>query len=173
RTGLTQQGLALPAWARENRTEEPDKEEKARLPDAVELHIRSLKQELNEMQLAEQLLTELFKHEYDEARKLANYEIQEEAIRGDIVRSHQLHDSIIQRLQELNLIRDFGGYDARVISPASSGRKIRPMSSSVFPVAAFLGVLGGFALACLADRSSHCFRTPAEIRRRLQLPILG
>jgi len=149
-----------------------DKGENAGLLDPAEFYVQSLKQELNQMQMSEQLLNELFKNEYDEARRLANYEIQEEALRGDIARSHQLYDGIIKRLQEINLIRDFGGYDARTISPATNGHKIEPKPFSIFP-AVLLGVLGGFGLAYLADRATKSFRTPEEIRRRLGLPILG
>ena len=36
-----------------------------------------------------------------------------------------------------------------------------------------VGLFGGLALALAADRANHSFRTPDEIERRLDLPVLA
>ena len=48
-----------------------------------------------------------------------------------------------------------------------------PNAYSVFPIAAIGGLLAGLCLAYLAGVSDKSFRTPAEIRRRLGLPVIG
>jgi len=141
--------------------------------DPVEFYTWSLKQELEGIKVAEQALTELFGREYNETKEMIKDEIQDEAFRSDIDRTQQLYNGIIKRLQEIDLVRDFGGYDAQVISPAGSGWKVEPKPTPIFAAAAFLGVLAGLGLAYLAEVSDKSFRTPEEIRRRLGLPIVG
>ncbi len=108
-----------------------------------------------------------------EARELARYEIQDASHRADIARTQQVYDQTIGRLKEINLIRDFGGYDAKVIS--TPGRGIRAGTGLVqFLLAGgVLGLLLGVGLAYLADVTDKSFRNPEEIRRRLGLPIVA
>ena len=87
--------------------------------------------------------------------------------------SRQLLDSITKKLAEITLAKDFGGYEARKIAPASFARKVSPNALVVFPISAFAGLLIGLSLAYLAEMSDKSFRTPAEIRRRLGLPVIG
>jgi capsular exopolysaccharide synthesis family protein len=141
--------------------------------DHVVLYVQALKQELSDIEMAEQLLTERVKEEYQEAKRVASYEFTEETYRNDIARSQQLYDSIIKRLQELNFVKDYGGYDARVITPPSAGVKVGPRAMPIVTVAAFLGILGGFGLAYLAERTDKSFRSPEEIHRHLGIPVVG
>jgi capsular exopolysaccharide synthesis family protein len=147
--------------------------DRPRAPNQVELYVLSLKQELLDIEASERLLAAMFQREYDEARKLNNYEAQDEAFRHDLTRTQQLYNSIISRLQEVNIVRDFGGYSSRIIAPAGTGTRIEPKAFPIFTAAALLGILGGFGLAYLAEKSDKSFRSPEEIRRRLGLPIVG
>jgi succinoglycan biosynthesis transport protein ExoP len=151
----------------------PRGDQEARGDDSLEWHIQSLKQELDDNKQEEQVLAELFKRQYDEVRELRSYEIQEEAYRSDITRTQQLYDGIIKRLGEFNIVRDFGGYDARTISPPGSGVKVEPKPLAIFTMAACLGIVCGFGLAYGVDISDRSFRTPVEIRRQLGLPVVG
>src|SRR5439155_18913083 len=89
--------------------------------------------------------------------------------------SKKLFDQILQRAQEVNLLRQqaTGGYEARPIHPPGLGRKVAPNPLQVFPLSAILGLAAGVGLAYLAEMSDKSFRTPAEIRRRLGLPVIG
>jgi succinoglycan biosynthesis transport protein ExoP len=142
-------------------------------PDALELHLQYLRQKLRQVKASEQLLADLFRKEDEEGRKLAGYEIQEEGLRSNIARTQQLYDSLIKRLQDVGLVKDVGGYDARTISPPLIGRKVAPNALLVFPLACLLGLLGGLGLAYVAEAADKSFRTPEEIRRRLGLPVVG
>jgi capsular exopolysaccharide synthesis family protein len=141
--------------------------------DHVALYLQALKQELSDIEMAEQLLSQHIKEEYAEAKRVANYEFREETYRNDIARSQQLYDSIIKRLQEVNFVKDYGGYDARVITPPSAGVRTEPRAMPIFTVSVFLGTLGGFGLAYLAERSDKSFRSPEEIHRHLGIRVVG
>ena len=68
-------------------------------------------------ELAEKSLAGLFELEKSEAQKLNVYEVQDEVYRRDLARIQKLYEAIIGRLQQVDLIKDFGGYDARTITP--------------------------------------------------------
>src|SRR5262249_23162387 len=120
--------------------------------DPLEIYVQSLKQELQDVRQSEQLLSAEFQTAYEDARKLANLEMQDERLRGDIDRTRQLWVSIVKRLEEVNLARDFGGYDARTIAPSTPGAQVEPNALTVFTAAALLGILAGLVLAYVADR---------------------
>jgi capsular exopolysaccharide synthesis family protein len=173
RIELTQNLFAAPGAERNKGAADLGGKENTDQGDHVALYVQSLKQELSDIEMAEQLLTERAKEEYQEARRVSSYEFREETYRNEIARSQQLYDSIIKRLQEVNFVKDYGGYDARVITPPSVGVKVEPRAMPIFTVATFLGILGGFGLAYLAERADKSFRSPEEIHRHLGIPVVG
>jgi capsular exopolysaccharide synthesis family protein len=165
--------LARPEMAWGGKLAPTVKEDATLVQDPLDLHLQSLQQEAADNQVALRSLQELFDREQTESKKLLNYEMQEDSLHNDITRTQQLYDAILKRLQEVGLVKEAGGYDAQILSPPSRSWKVEPKAAIIFPIAAFLGLLGGFVLAYLADRSDHSFRTPAEIRRRLGVPVVG
>ena len=79
------------------------------------------------------------------------YEVEDENHRAEIDRHQRLYDSILKQLQHIDLAKEVGGYDARVITPPVAGKKVRPTPAWLFSGAAFLGLLGGLGLACLRE----------------------
>jgi capsular exopolysaccharide synthesis family protein len=73
----------------------------------------------------------------------------------------------------MNIVRDFGGYDAQTISPPGVGFKVAPSAVRYLGAAGVLGLFLGCGLAFLAEVTDKSFRTPEEIRRRLGLPVVG
>jgi capsular exopolysaccharide synthesis family protein len=138
-----------------------------------EQYLEILKQELQDTRAAAQSLKELFDQEDAQAKKLANFEMQEEQLRADRERTQQLYDTILKRLQEVRLLKDAGGFNAQILWPPSDGSKIGPQVMRILSLSALLGLLGGFCLAYLFDRSDTRFRTPEEIHERLGVPVIG
>src|SRR5262249_51884399 len=94
-------------------------------------------------------------------------------VRNDIGRTTKFLEQTLKRLDEMNLVRDNGGYDAQVIARPTIGVKVAPLAWQILPSGAILGLLVGLALAYLLDVLDKSFRTPDEIRRRLGLPVVG
>lgn len=140
---------------------------------SVNRYIRLMQYELSQIAESQKILEQLLEDERKEAKSLSKFESTDEEFRLEIGRTQQLYDQTIKRLQEINLVRDFGGYDAKVIASASLGVQIAPSLSRILLISIALGSLGGFVLAYLAESTDHSFRSPDEIRRRLGLPILG
>jgi capsular exopolysaccharide synthesis family protein len=141
--------------------------------DPVEAYARQMRQELAGVRLARQSLVALTADEQKEARELARYDIQDASYRADIARTQQIYDQTISRLKEINLVRDFGGYDAKVISPAGEGGRVGTGFVQFLLAGVALGLLLGVGLAYLADMTDRSFRGPDEIRRRLGLPVVA
>ena len=171
RIEMTRNFLAGPSAPWRQGSDTPGSKETA--ADPVELYRVYFTQQLNHLEISEKLLKDLFKEEFDTAKALASYDMKDEAFRVDIDRTQKLYDSIIKRLQEVDLIKDVGGYDARNIAPPAIGKKVAPSALMIFPAALLLGGLGGFALAYLAEVTDKTFRNVDEVRQRLGLPVVG
>jgi uncharacterized protein involved in exopolysaccharide biosynthesis len=130
---------------------------------------------LDYLQASEKLLTRLFEQEHEEAKKLSGYEVQDEAFRTNIARSQALYDGIVKRLQDVNLAKEFGGYEARVIAPPGSGgvKKVEPSPLLALSLSALLAILSACGLAGLAELRDQRSRTSESVRRQLALPMPG
>lgn len=149
------------------------KEENAKLRDPVFRYQLVLVQQLEEFKAEEAELDKLLKTERDQAKSLMQYELQEETLRNEVARTQQLYDSVIKRLQEIDLGKESGGFEARLISPPGGGVCIEPKALPIFAVALVVGLLFGCGMAYLADTFDQSFRSPDEIRQRLGLHLVG
>jgi capsular exopolysaccharide synthesis family protein len=141
--------------------------------DPVERYVQGLRRELRDNRQSLDALTKLLEAEQKAARDLATYEYQDEAYRNEIERAQQLYKGIINRLQEINLVRDAGGFDARPLSRPGVGGRVAPNLYYMLLTGLVLGSLAGVGLAYVAELTDKGFRTPEEIRRRLGLPVFG
>lgn len=100
-------------------------------------------------------------------------ELEEEEIVRNKENLQKLYNTAIDLMNRFNLSKDTGGFKADLIAPPSLGVQVEPKAFTVFAIAIFLGLAMGFGLAYLADITDKSFRSPEEIRRRLNLPVLG
>jgi capsular exopolysaccharide synthesis family protein len=147
--------------------------DEAAMADPAARYLESLRQELKEAELSRASVDELIAAVKTEARDLNAYEVEEEHLRGDITRLDQLHKVTINRLTEINLMREPGGFDTRILARPGPGGKVGPGAAQYVGGGLVIGLFAGLGLAYLAEWSDKGFRTPEEIRRRLGLPVLG
>ncbi len=91
---------------------------------------------------------------------------------GRLDRAHALYDTVIERLGEINLLKDYGGFHTEVISPVEIGEQAWPKISLVLALGGVFGICLGTGLATWAELSDPSFRNPDDIRQELKLPIL-
>jgi capsular exopolysaccharide synthesis family protein len=144
-------------------------------PDPVRWYLENLKQQIAHLDAANDALTKLSAQEYDEARKLSGYEVQDETMRNDIARTQQLYETIIKQLKQADLARDLGGFDSRVIAPPGTGgvKKVEPSTAVLVALTALLCLLGATGLAAGAEVLDRGYRSLQEIRRQFGVPVLG
>jgi capsular exopolysaccharide synthesis family protein len=141
--------------------------------DYVAMKVELLKQELAENQRAEKSLGEQFEQVQKEGRISFANEAQDDAYRKEIERSRLLYESVLQRLREINSARDFGGFETVVIGPPQRGELAIKSYLLVLGLAFLGGVFVGGCWAYWADVADKSFRTPAELRHRLGVPVIG
>lgn len=141
--------------------------------DPVQVHILSLRQELEEINVQLRTFNELYQTEEKAARDISQYKEQDRRMHADIERDRRMFVPIAEDLQKIKLVLNVGGFEVRVLASPGPGGKIGPNSFQAFMLAALLGCMGGLGLAYLAEVTDKSFRTPADIRRRLGLPVIG
>ncbi|HEY1375303.1 MAG TPA: polysaccharide biosynthesis tyrosine autokinase [Gemmataceae bacterium] len=142
-------------------------------PDNVLSYIAVMKEEVKSLETLIGSLNNMFDTESAKARDMGKYVSEEERLQNSLELSRDILKGIAKKLQETNLVKDFGGYVARPIAPPGLGRKVAPNPMTVFPLSGIGGLVAGLCLAYLAELSDKSFRTPTEIRRRLGLPVIG
>jgi len=165
--GLNQEGTQLPPAA--NGKDSPVE------MDTIEVILAAMKAEIEGKKQLLQAHEREFIREQKDALELTTFELEQQKLKERVDSRRKLFDQLATRVQELKLSKDAasGGYEAKLIFPPGLGRKIAPNPMQVFPLSAILGLAAGVGLAYLAEMSDKSFRTPAEIRRRLGLPVIG
>src|SRR5581483_456097 len=119
--------------------------------DPLDLLVQSLAMEHDENRLLLDALTPSLKEQQDQAQTVAKFLVEEEETRTEVNRLRQAFDNISDRLRQINLTREAGGFDARVITPAAAGIKVAPQLLMYAALALIGGLAAGLGLAYLAD----------------------
>jgi capsular exopolysaccharide synthesis family protein len=137
------------------------------------VYLESLAEEIKvgERRLAE--LNKLFDEEHRLAANLASFEAQEEAFHNEIDRLRRLFNDTMKRVEEIDLLKDYGGISAEPISPPLPGSLIRPKLPVIFGFSAFSGLFLGLALAYLIDLGDKRLRSEEDVCRDIGLTVLG
>jgi capsular exopolysaccharide synthesis family protein len=113
----------------------------------------------------------------DESVKLASEmvtdEIQGETLKKDVDRKQALFDAAVDRLRDINLTKDYGGFINEVLSAPERGLQVMPRMRYSLPLGMllFMGIaVTGIAVAEYRDRR---FRSIYDLRNILQLPVIG
>src|SRR5262249_273045 len=104
---------------------------KVKALDSVEAVISALESEISADDALIKELDDMFETQQKMAREISNSELQDDRLRNQIHQNRQLLESITKRLSEINLVKDFGGYEARKISPATYAKKVAPNAVTV------------------------------------------
>lgn len=141
--------------------------------DPVKNVIQALSVEQSLITLNHDLMKGLLESEKKTARELETWYQQDKDYRDEIGRTEKVLDMTLNRCRELNLVRGYGGFDAKLLAAPSPGGRTSPILWQFLLIGAFMGVGLSCGVAYLLDLADKSFRTPDEIRRRLGLPIVG
>lgn len=141
--------------------------------DPVKTFLAALQKDLQVADETERTLSDLILQEQARARQINDMNEDMATLLAQIASAEALQQQIAQQLQSLSVFHDSDLYQAQVISPAAIGQHVAPQPLLIFPAAAFLGILAGVGLAYVGEVRDKSFRTPAEIRDRLKLPVIA
>lgn len=136
-------------------------------------YLQSIRDELAALTEQQRQLDDLFAQEQQNAKELTTYLVRDSSYRHDLQRTQQLFEATVKRLEEINIVKDYGTYNVRVISQPELGEKVWPAPLIVFGIAGVLGAAGGLSLAYVVDMADRTFRSPRDVTRHLQLPLVG
>lgn len=139
-----------------------------RVADLLQVRVEMLKQELTESRRAEQALAKLLEAEQNDVKAVTVAQAQEEGHRKGIEHSHLLYQSIIKRLQELDTVKDYGGYDTQILAAPERGLWLWKTPLFLTGIGGLFGTALGFALAGWLEMRNRRFQTPGQIRRALE-----
>ena len=142
--------------------------------ELLKAFVELLQHDLSELKIRQEELEGYASLEEGKAKKLAMSVLQDELMRSELTRKRNLHDAVVERLREINLIKDYGGYITEVISPVEQAQD--PVSPVLIKTLALGGVLGlfcGTGLAYVVRLVDRTFHNPNELRQALALPIIG
>lgn len=169
----TQRFLALPSTAHMTEAETGNATKPAANSEPVAVYTQYLQQKLNELKISEDLLTGLYDHEHEAAKEHSIFQLKDESFRRSIERTEALYDVVVNRLQEANLIKEFGGFETRVIAPPRLGMQVSPNVAIILPVATFAGLLLGSLLAVVVELRDSRFHSPGQVQQQLGIPVVG
>ncbi len=139
----------------------------------VNAYISLLKSDLADLTRREKLIVARLNQEQNAAKSLVADEMTEEKLRLKKARTQQLYDTVVERLDEVNLAKDYAGFNTTVISPVELGQQTSPMPMLCLSLGALLGLCLGTALAVTFDLTQPTFCSPEDIDTSRCLPELG
>lgn len=142
-------------------------------PDLVALYLESLQHEVDVIQNKQKEMDLLFDKEKEAAKSLVAFEIQDEGFRNDIARTSKIFEGVVKRLDEISLVKNYGGYEMSVISPPAAGTLTGPVMARYLTAGAIAGIAVGYLLAYLLELNDRSFRDAEEVQTSLGLPVVG
>lgn len=141
--------------------------------DFITTYIASLEHRLKEYQDREAGYQNRIDEEMVEAKRVLEDELKDRAMRDDVENTRLLGDAAVKRLQEINLIKDFGSYNVQILSEPELGIVVGPRVALILAGAAVLGSFFGFGLIYLVENSDLSFHSAQDVSTSLGTPVLG
>jgi capsular exopolysaccharide synthesis family protein len=141
--------------------------------DFYEVYLESLRGRIRMNDEINKAMSEYYETERDRAKSLSIYQVEDETFRGTIARKKKLFETIIARLEEVNLTQGVGGTTMQVIAQPGRAGQVAPNMNQILITSGILGLLSGLVLAFAVDAGDRRFRSPKDIRDDLGLPVVG
>lgn len=107
------------------------------------------------------------------ASNLVKDEIQGESLRREVQRKKELFDAAVDRLREINLAKDYGGFINEILETPEEGLQVFPKNSLSAAIGLFLAMVLATSGIALAEYRDRRFRSLDDLRLKLDLPVLG
>jgi capsular exopolysaccharide synthesis family protein len=115
-----------------------------------------------------------FDADLDRAKKAENDLLTEANLRSNLERHRALFNTLVEQLKRAQLVGDYSSISSQVIEPPNAlPWPVRPRVALIMALALAVGLCAGTGVAFLADRADERLRTVDEVRKVLDLPVLG
>jgi polysaccharide biosynthesis transport protein len=135
-------------------------------------YVTMLKNDLQTLDAREAELEQLSAAEEQAAKALVSSELRAETLRAQVTRKQELYQTVLDRLREINLVKDYSGVVTDVIAPVKLGEKAWPKPLLLLLAGAFVGLVLGSGAAIGAEQLDRSLRNSDEVRQLMPVPIL-
>src|SRR5205823_3817919 len=106
------------------------------------------------------------------AKDFSRYQLEDQKLNGEVKRLKVLWESIVVRLNEINLLKDNGGYTLKTVAAPREELAFKRQLKIVGGGTGF-GLLLAFGLAWLRTLRDTTLKTADEVRHLLGLSVIG
>lgn len=132
-----------------------------------------LRTELVRLDGIEDDLNESIEKAKEDAKYLGGFITDLRAKTDDQDNIRRLFTEVLDKFQQIDLVKGKGGYKMREIRPADNVKQVEPKLLKCVAAGGLAGFLVGLALACLIDLADKSFRNADQVRAELGTPLLG
>ncbi|MCA9263252.1 MAG: polysaccharide biosynthesis tyrosine autokinase [Planctomycetales bacterium] len=136
-------------------------------------YVKLLRNDLNALARRRTELVAMAGQEEEGAKNKVKLELEGEALNEERVRQKALYEAVVERLRDINLAKDYGGFVNDVLSDVELGKEYWPNLPICVTLGAFFGLVLGSGGAMLAEYRDRSFHSADEIQRVLDLPMLA
>jgi succinoglycan biosynthesis transport protein ExoP len=139
----------------------------------IQSALNSFKLELKRLEMELKAIDEEISHDWEDAKEMSKVEMVDQDFENSKRQYNELLSAVLKQISTAKLFKDDEVYYAQIMQEPTLAQKVEPRLLVIMTLSVVLGLLGGFGLAYLADMTDKSFRSPEEIRRRLNIPVIG
>ena len=143
--------------------------------EKLENYVKKLRMQLAGGKQELKNLDEKFEQQRGDAEAIAILSAKHRGMLDDIERDNSMFDAIVKQVTDVNLLDAYGDNNDKVdvLQRPAEGEKVAPSLAKSLAAGTMLGFLGGFGLGYLVEMFDKTFRSPQEVSKILQLPMIG
>lgn len=136
------------------------------------IYTKAVKQQIFELENRDQELEAAFQVASQKAKEYSRFQLTDQAMSDELNRTKTLHNAVVKRLDEMNILKDDSGYRMQQISPAIAELDVKRIIK-VIGGASMLGFCFAFGLVYLNALRDTTLKTLDDVRHALHASILG
>lgn len=139
----------------------------------VEGYVRLMRNDIAEFDMREKQLIEESAEAERMAKELIQFELEGESLRFAMEKQQDLYDATIDRLRDINLGRDYGGYVNEILEDATVGEEVWPSNLICLALGTIAGLGFGSLIVTGLELRNRTLRNSREIEQITGAPILS
>jgi succinoglycan biosynthesis transport protein ExoP len=145
-----------------------------RVKEEIDRIAYSMESEYNVLKSREAAMLQATDQYRNEAQSMSKKEIQYGILKREADSNQQLYEVLLKKLKETSLTQGLDTNNVRIVEPAVAPRvPVRPRPIRNVVLATIVGLAMGLALAFVLDRLDDTVRTPEEVERVIEVPVLA
>jgi succinoglycan biosynthesis transport protein ExoP len=143
-------------------------------PTAIfDAYVSLLTHDMSAIKQRKKHLIALAETEETAARSMVEFEMQDDTLKTQVSRKQDLYDAVVNRLRNINLAKDYGGFINEIIASPEPGTEVWPNLPICLALSLFLGIAAGGGIAMVLDLMDRSFHSPEDVGQTLSLPVLA